>query len=71
MAIRTVSEGHKKVATPTGFEPVRAEPTHLAGERLNHSAKASLFMLDWHRGCIQNVVNEERFELSPPKRPVP
>ena len=42
MAIRTVPEGHKKVATPTGFEPVRAEPTHLAGERLNHSAKASL-----------------------------
>ena len=27
---------------PVGFEPTRAEPTHLAGERLNHSAKASL-----------------------------
>ena len=32
----------EKVATPTRFELVRAEPTHLAGERLNHSAKASL-----------------------------
>ena len=30
------------MATPVGFEPTRAEPTHLAGERLNHSAKASL-----------------------------
>ena len=30
-----------KMATPVGFEPTRAEPTHLAGERLNHSAKAS------------------------------
>ena len=28
-------------ATPVGFEPTRAEPTGLAGRRLNHSAKAS------------------------------
>ena len=28
--------------TPTGFEPVRAEPTNLAGWRLNHSAKVSV-----------------------------
>ena len=33
-----------KMATPVGFEPTRAEPTHLAGERLNHSAKASHWM---------------------------
>ena len=32
----------KKQTTPKGFEPLRAEPTHLAGERLNRSAKASL-----------------------------
>ena len=29
-------------STPTGFEPVRAEPNSLAGYRLNHSAKVSL-----------------------------
>ena len=29
-------------ATPTGFEPVRAEPNGLAGRRLNHSAKVSI-----------------------------
>ena len=28
-------------ATPGGFEPPRAEPTHLAGEPLNHSGKVS------------------------------
>ena len=28
--------------TPVGFEPTRAEPTGLAGRRLNHSAKVSL-----------------------------
>ena len=28
-------------ATPVGFEPTRAEPTGLAGRRLNHSAKVS------------------------------
>ena len=27
--------------TPVGFEPTRAEPTGLAGRRLNHSAKVS------------------------------
>ena len=32
-------------ATPTGFEPVRAEPNGLAGRRLNHSAKVS----QWYR----------------------
>ena len=30
-----------KNSTPVGFEPTRAEPTGLAGRRLNHSAKAS------------------------------
>ena len=28
-------------ATPVGFEPTRAKPTHLAGEPLNHSGKVS------------------------------
>ena len=28
-------------ATPTGFEPVRAKHTRLAGEPLNHSGKVS------------------------------
>ena len=28
-------------STPRGFEPLRTKSTHLAGERLNHSAKAS------------------------------
>ena len=28
-------------STPGGFEPPRAEPTHLAGEPLNHSGKVS------------------------------
>ena len=28
-----------------GFEPTRAEPTGLAGRRLNHSAKVSLAFL--------------------------
>ena len=28
-------------ATPGGFEPPRAEHTHLAGEPLNHSGKVS------------------------------
>ena len=28
-------------STPVGFEPTRAEPTHLAGELLNHSDKVS------------------------------
>ena len=32
-------------ATPTGFEPVRAEPNGLAGRRLNHSAKVSVMMI--------------------------
>ena len=32
----------KKDATPRGFEPLRTKSTHLAGERLNHSAKASV-----------------------------
>ena len=32
----------KDDSTPTGFEPVRAEPNGLAGRRLNHSAKVSL-----------------------------
>ena len=31
----------QKVTTPVGFEPTRAEPTNLAGWRLNHSAKVS------------------------------
>ena len=30
-----------KTSTPVGFEPTRAEPTGLAGRRLNHSAKVS------------------------------
>ena len=37
----TPNKKHEKDATPRGFEPLRAKPTHLAGERLNHSAKAS------------------------------
>ena len=32
----------KKDATPRGFEPLRTKSTHLAGERLNHSAKVSI-----------------------------
>ena len=32
----------KLMTTPTGFEPVRAEPNGLAGRRLNHSAKVSM-----------------------------
>ena len=32
----------QKNTTPVGFEPTRAEPTGLAGRRLNHSAKVSL-----------------------------
>jgi hypothetical protein len=43
----------KRVATPTGFEPVRAEPTHLAGERLNHSAKASLYIGSGARSLVR------------------
>ena len=35
--------------TPVGFEPTRAEPTGLAGRRLNHSAKVSL-VIGKHRG---------------------
>ena len=31
----------KVYPTPRGFEPLRTKSTHLAGERLNHSAKAS------------------------------
>ena len=31
--------------TPVGFEPTRAEPTGLAGRRLNHSAKVSVMLL--------------------------
>lgn len=31
----------KNSATPRGFEPLRTKSTHLAGERLNHSAKVS------------------------------
>ena len=33
---------YKFKTTPVGFEPTRAEPTGLAGRRLNHSAKVSL-----------------------------
>ena len=32
---------YKFKTTPVGFEPTRAEPTGLAGRRLNHSAKVS------------------------------
>ena len=35
---------NKRDSTPTGFEPVRAEPNGLAGRRLNHSAKVSLML---------------------------
>ena len=38
---RQYNESNKKEATPRGFEPLRTKSTHLAGERLNHSAKAS------------------------------
>ena len=31
----------QRKTTPEGFEPSRAEPTGLAGRRLNHSAKVS------------------------------
>ena len=34
--------GAVQIPTPVGFEPTRAEPTGLAGRRLNHSAKASM-----------------------------
>jgi hypothetical protein len=34
--------------TPVGFEPTRAEPTGLAGRRLNHSAKVSLIAYEIH-----------------------
>ena len=34
-------EKQKGEPTPRGFEPLRTKSTHLAGERLNHSAKAS------------------------------
>ena len=37
--IRAVHD--KPKTTPEGFEPSRAEPTGLAGRRLNHSAKVS------------------------------
>jgi hypothetical protein len=30
-------------STPVGFEPTRAEPIGLAGRRLNHSAKVSMY----------------------------
>ena len=46
------------MATPVGFEPTRAEPTHLAGERLNHSAKASHY---WRYGAKSS---EGRFRSS-------
>ena len=35
----------KTKPTPVGFEPTRAEPTGLAGRRLNHSAKVSRWLL--------------------------
>ena len=35
------AEIQKEDPTPRGFEPLRTKSTHLAGERLNHSAKAS------------------------------
>ena len=35
------------IATPAGFEPARAEPIGLAGRRLNHSAKVSMYF--WGR----------------------
>ena len=33
-------------ATPVGFEPTRGDPIGLAGRRLNHSAKVSLYTFD-------------------------
>ena len=35
------AQSNKQRTTPVGFEPTRAEPTGLAGRRLNHSAKVS------------------------------
>ena len=40
-ASKQASNNKKKDATPRGFEPLRTKSTHLAGERLNHSAKVS------------------------------
>ena len=34
--------GAVQIPTPVGFEPTRAEPTGLAGRRLNLSAKVSI-----------------------------
>ena len=44
-----MDKGAKKLSTPAGFEPARAnttavthDPARIAGRRLNHSAKVSL-----------------------------
>ena len=39
--IVVLNKGRLAKTTPVGFEPTRAEPTGLAGRRLNHSAKVS------------------------------
>ena len=38
----------KKITTPMGFEPTRAEHIGLAVQRLNHSATSSWQMLGWN-----------------------
>ena len=55
-----------KKATPTRFELVRAEPTHLAGERLNHSAKASLYSGGRFRSSDLWVMSPTRFRCATP-----
>ena len=53
------------MATPVGFEPTRAEPTHLAGERLNHSAKASHEMQGLAKGSEGRFRSSDLWVMSP------
>ena len=42
MFLQNKEKWNKKMSTTTRFELVRAEPSNLAGYRLNHSATLSL-----------------------------
>ena len=49
-----------------GFEPTRAEPTNLAGWRLNHSAKVSpLCDLYMESNPVQTVLEKLYMESNP------
>ena len=49
-------------ATPGGFEPPRAEPTHLAGEPLNHSGKVSRASPPAHTTVALDYTRKKKLE---------